>query len=383
MNDKEKVEEARQRVGSKLKEARRQQGLSLEDAEKVTKISSSHLAALERGDFDALPSSDWTQELLARYSWHLKLNDEAMVREVMEPQEMRDQLPPSAEKRSPTRRWLWLAAAILIAIAMIIIVISLMISAPEQFVGNKPQRVVILGLSSGSAPGEGNVLVAKVAKKDLGLLSVPRNTLTEIPGGYGDGDIGRAGKLGGLDLTRRTVVRLTGIKIPYYLAISPEGIKKIVDTMGGVRINVEKPVSIRAWREGPLITLEPGPHTLHGSEALMYLQGKDLQSEAERTRRQEAFLYTMFRQALGPLNLLSNPSTLNVVFKHTETNMSIVEVVELAGRTRAAKSSGVPVSMGMIPGKDETLYSKRNDEQVTYWVPDDKKLRSVVKKTIQ
>lgn len=207
--------------------------------------------------------------------------------------------------------------------------------------------------------------------------------MAEIPGGYGYGDIGRASALGGPELTRQTVAQLTGTKIPDYLAITPEGIKEIVNTMGGVRINIEKPVSINAWHGGPQITLEPGPQTLYGSEALTYLQGTDLRSDTERARRQQAFLYTMFQQAFSPLNLLSNPSTLNAVFAHSKTNMSIVEVVQLAGRAKAAKNSGVPVSMEVVPGKEETLRSKQQNAQITYWVPNEKKLQSAVRKTIR
>jgi len=99
--------------------------------------------------------------------------------------------------------------------------------------------------------------------------------------------------------------------------------------------------------------------------------------------RQQDFLYEMFRQALDPRNLLSDPSTLNVVLEYSETNMSIVEVVQLVGLAKAAENSDVPVSRGTIAGREETLYSKQKNTQITYWVPDDEKLSSVVKETVK
>ena len=86
----------------------------------------------------------------------------------------------------------------------------------------------------------------------------------------------------------------------------------------------------RASPGGPTITLHPGPQTLNADQALVYLQGKDLPSDAERAKRQQSFLYAMFRQSLGPLNLLANPTALNAVFENTATNMSSVQMVQLA-----------------------------------------------------
>ena len=115
-------------------------------------------------------------------------------------------------------------------------------------------------------------MVFKVAEDSLGLLSIPQNTLTEIPG-YGTEEIGDAITLGGSELTRRTVARLTGTEVQHYLVISAEGVKEITDRMGGVRVDVPNLVSGRATPGGPEITLRPGPQTLDGDQALVYLQG--------------------------------------------------------------------------------------------------------------
>jgi anionic cell wall polymer biosynthesis LytR-Cps2A-Psr (LCP) family protein len=109
-------------------------------------------------------------------------------------------------------------------------------------------------------------------------------------------------------------------------------------------------MSGRATPGVPEITLSPGPQTLNGDQALVYLQGKDLPDDAERAKRQQGFLYAMYRQALGPSNLLANPSTLNVVVENTETNMSGVQMVQLAGRVKALKDSGVPIEVNKVPG---------------------------------
>ena len=68
-------------------------------------------------------------------------------------------------------------------------------------------------------------------------------------------------------------------------------------------------------------------------------------SDAARAKRQQDFLYAMFRQALGPLNVLANPSTVKAVYENTETNMSGVQLIQLASRLRALEAAGESVSI--------------------------------------
>ena len=108
-------------------------------------------------------------------------------------------------------------------------------------------------------------------------------------------------------------------------------------------------VSGRAVPGGPTITLRSGVQTLNGKQALVYLQGKDLPSEEERAKRQQEFLYAMFRQALGPSNLVVHPSTLGAVLENTETDMSGVQMLQFGGRVRALKEAETPVEVGTLP----------------------------------
>jgi polyisoprenyl-teichoic acid--peptidoglycan teichoic acid transferase len=179
------------------------------------------------------------------------------------------------------------------------------------------------------------------------------------------------------------VAQLTGTEVPYYLLISPEGVREIVDSMGGVEIEVPEAVSGRASSTGSEITLSPGPQTLDGDRVLLYLQGKDLRDDVERAERQRDFLHALFRQALRPSNLLSNPATLPTVLKHTQTNMGSVKTVQLANRIRALEDSDAPIETGTVPAREETAHSEQDDTQLVYWVPDAQELPKVLEKTVQ
>ncbi|MGB3634453.1 MAG: LCP family protein, partial [Rubrobacteraceae bacterium] len=99
-------------------------------------------------------------------------------------------------------------------------------------------RVVLLGSDTRESGGTGvaedstgsrsdTILVAKSGK---GALSVPRDTLVEIPGyGYGEDKINAAFAYGGPELMVETLNDLTDLSINNYVVLDFNGVKDIVD----------------------------------------------------------------------------------------------------------------------------------------------------------
>jgi anionic cell wall polymer biosynthesis LytR-Cps2A-Psr (LCP) family protein len=69
--------------------------------------------------------------------------------------------------------------------------------APDIFLSNEPQRIAVVGSFEAENLDVNNVVVAKVVEDGLGVLTIPRNTLTEIPEGHGTAEIDKAFALGG------------------------------------------------------------------------------------------------------------------------------------------------------------------------------------------
>lgn len=61
------------KAGQKLREERLRKGLSLEDVEKGTKIKKIFLSAIERGEYNKLPSSSYAQGFVRNYAEFLGL----------------------------------------------------------------------------------------------------------------------------------------------------------------------------------------------------------------------------------------------------------------------------------------------------------------------
>jgi LCP family protein required for cell wall assembly len=189
--------------------------------------------------------------------------------------------------------------------------------------------------------------VAEVAEEGLGVLAVPADTPARIPG-HGQGDIGEVLALDRPELTRQTVAGLTAEEVQHYVVVTPRGIREIVDSMGGVQIDVPNPVSGRAAPEGPEITLSPGRQMLDGAQALVYLQGKDLKDDAEILKRQQTLLYTMFRQALSVSNLLASPDTFVKLSDNVETDMCWIHETQLVARILKLKGGHEILKMDVL-----------------------------------
>lgn len=395
-----KVEDPREQIGQRLKQAREEQGITLEQAQERSKIRAECLEALERGDFDALPNPLWARGLTITYAESLRLEGNALA-ETLSLSQRYSQRKKHGARHLPRRiatlmrrHWRALTVALGVTAAAVAVTVGAVVApynrvtnetnnflhrlAPDVFLGSGPQRVVVLASTKVGTTGEGSVMAVKVSEEGLGVLAIPKNTLVQIPG-HGTGEIGDTATLEGPDLTRRATAQLTGIEVPHYLAISAEGVREVVDKMGGVQVDVPHPISGRASINGRQVTLDPGPQKLDSDEALVYLQGEDLPGDAERAKRQQAFLNSMLGQALSVENLLSDPATLNAVLDRSETNMSGLEAVQLAARLRALKSSGASLQTQVIPGQEGGVASQPGDQ----WVPDERELPDALKKTLQ
>jgi LCP family protein required for cell wall assembly len=350
--------EQRQDVGLSLKEAREQREISLEEVARETSYHVHQLEAVERGDYEALPHVLWAQGILKSYGTYVGLNGERLARDLF-PTPL-----PLKVKRYLRYRWRVLGAALATIAAAASLAVALIFFpynavtggasdqlekiAPGTFVGTEPQRVAVFGfVAGGEINAEDNVLVAELAKQGLGLVSVPGDTPARVPG-QGRGNIGDVLALDRPDLTRQAVSDLANEQVQYYVVVSTNGIREVVDSMGGVTVDVPRPVSGSASTGEPAITVRPGLQKLDGEEAIVYLEGGDLRDDAGIAKRQQTFLFAMFRQAIGPSNLLTNPSTIRVVSENVETNMGTIQMAQLSGRALKLVERGETLKMSDI-----------------------------------
>jgi LCP family protein required for cell wall assembly len=138
------------------------------------------------------------------------------------------------------------------------------------------------------------------------LISVPRDSLVEIPG-HGDERINAAYAFGGAPLLVQTLENATGVAIDDYVEIGFGGFASVVDALGGVDVCLDEPVQ----DDKAHIDLPAGCQVLDGVNALGYARARDFDPTADlgRVQRQRELIGSIAGTALSPGTLL-NPVSL-------------------------------------------------------------------------
>ena len=201
------------------------------------------------------------------------------------------------------------------------------------------------------------------------LLSIPRDTRVKI---YGRGydKINAAFAYGGVDLTESTVENFLGIDIDHYIMIDTSSFVKIIDAIGGVDIDVEKRMFYEdPWDDngGLVIDLYPGQQHMDGKTAVTYVRYRDSEGDIGRVKRQQAFMAACLDKVTSPEIVPRIPKILREVIDAVETDMSLRQLLEVAGALKAAQQNGLETDM--VPGYP--LYI----DEISYWIPDVELLR--------
>ena len=196
------------------------------------------------------------------------------------------------------------------------------------------------------------------------LLSIPRDTRVKIRG-RGYDKINAAFAYGGVRLTESTVENFLGIDIDHYVMIDTSSFVKIIDAIGGVDIDVEKRMYYEdPWDDngGLVIDLYPGEQHMDGKTAVTYVRYRDSEGDIGRVKRQQAFMAACMDKVTSPEILPRIPKILREVIDAVETDMSLRQLLELAGALKAAQQNGLETDM--VPGYP--LYI----DDISYWIPD-------------
>jgi len=212
-----------------------------------------------------------------------------------------------------------------------------------------PDTVTILLLGSDRREGQSHwrtdtiILVSVDTRGHMaGLLSIPRDLWVYIPGRgnerFNTADLwGEMGKYpgGGPALIKKTIEYNLGLPVHYYVRVDLQGFVKIIDTLGGVTVDVDCPLSDRfPDPDSPTgftdLDLSPGIYHLDGKAALYYSRSRLSTSDYDRSRRQQKVIRGVWEQALRLDILPKIPELWQTLGDTFQTDLSLEQVLTLA-----------------------------------------------------
>ena len=140
------------------------------------------------------------------------------------------------------------------------------------------------------------------------LFSIPRDLWVTVPG-YGTGKINGAYSAGGNALALKAVKQYTGVHPNYLINIDFSGFRGIVDSLGGVYVNVDQyyynPPATAPYSGWSEIDIQPGYQQLKGRDALAFSRYRHTDDDFHREARQQLFLRAFESRAANRFNGVS------------------------------------------------------------------------------
>lgn len=232
-----------------------------------------------------------------------------------------------------------------------------------------PITLLLLGIDQlEDTPGRADtilVLTINPETESMKMLSIPRDTYTEIAGLDFSDKINHSYAFGGMQMAHATVENLLQIPIDYVVTINMEGFKELVDLLDGVEVENEWAFSNWGY------DFPEGTITLTGEEALSFvrMRKQDPLGDFGRQIRQRLVVESLLDE-LSSLNLVWQvPSILDMLREHSETNITFDEIKQFAKYYKPALNNIEQLHFEEGDGRIET--------GIWYYFPSEKELESI------
>ncbi len=249
---------------------------------------------------------------------------------------------------------------------------------------SKYQNILLLGVDSNgpnTLPFSGVrsdtmiILNVDIHGKSINAISIPRDSKVYIAEGHGVQKINAAYALGGIDLTKKTIEETFGIKIHNYIVINAEGVRKLIDTIGGVPIHIDQNMHYDDYSGKLHINFKKGDYVLSGEEAEEYLRfRKDFLGDIGRIHRQQKFIKALIEQIKSPEALRKIPEALKIASLYTRTDLNLYQMSQYAAAARDIDLN--KVEFVMLPG------APNKKGIISYWILDPEKTQQVINRLI-
>ena len=244
-------------------------------------------------------------------------------------------------------------------------------SSGELLSSSKVKNILLIGVDarsgeSGETSRSDTMLLISVDSENhcIKLTSFLRDSWVYIPCIDRSAKLNASCKFGGYSGVVDTIEYNYGIDIDGYVVTDFELFTVMVDSIGGVEIDVTeaeaKEVTNHQGRYGG-VTLEEGTHKLTGEQALAYCRIRMIGTDWGRTQRQRTVMEAIIKKALraGPITAFA---TMSSAAPYIETDLTKGEIISLGIAALGSVSGGF--EQGTCPFEGTWEYGYRNGEDV-------------------
>ena len=212
---------------------------------------------------------------------------------------------------------------------------------PEDITLTKKEPFSVLVLGVDEREGDRGrsdtmiVLTVNPNQNSIKMLSIPRDTRTEIVGHGTTDKINHAYAFGREEMAMDTVENLLDIPIDYYIRVNMEGFQDIVDAVGGIQVNNNLEFSNGGHH------FAKGLINLNGEQALSFVRMRydDPNGDFGRQERQRQVIGGVIKRGVSFNSITKFGSIFDALGKNVRTNLSFDEMVDIQKNYKQAIGS--------------------------------------------
>lgn len=235
----------------------------------------------------------------------------------------------------------------------------------------KPFSTLLLGVDQrANEPARSDTMIYAVVRPEESrvlLISIPRDTYTEIVGKDKDDKINHAYAFGGEKMAKDTVENFLGSPVDYYAAINFEGLRNVVDALGGIELPITEDI-VNKHKDHEKFTIKAGKPLYDGTEALNFVRYRE-DSDFNRTKRHQVFLNAIVDRMLKLDQVSKIPDLMDMLGNNFKTDMMPSYIIDLSKKVLLADQSpsiqGFTI-MGEGFRKNGVYYDAANEEDLEY-----------------
>lgn len=241
---------------------------------------------------------------------------------------------------------------------------------PEAVIEGNRTNILLLGVDR--RPGEdhsrSDVMILVSIDPDLrkvAVVSIPRDTKIDDLG-LGIDKICAANYAFGPQMAVKVVEKILDTDVDYYVEMDFKGFKKIVDTLGGVTIDVP----CRMYKPSEDIDLKPGRQHLNGRQALAFVRFRGyIQADIQRTAAQQQLIKALADQVMQARTIPKLPALIKQIGQYVDTDMEISDALRLASWAPGFDSDSVIAQT--LPGNFYDVRDANGNLVASYWLADE------------
>jgi LCP family protein required for cell wall assembly len=215
----------------------------------------------------------------------------------------------------------------------------------------------------------------------MGVLSIPRDSLVDIPH-VGLTKINEANYFGGPKLAVKLVEETLHVPVDYYAETTMWNFEKIINSIGGLEVDVTQPMHYGGTGNPIDINLNPGVQHLDGQQVLEYVRFRsEPLGDISRIEQQQYIVKLILKKLLTPQYITRLPEVVNELRRDiVYTNLS--EQQELSLALLASHLNLSTIRFATLPGKPTQRIDPYMHELLDYWVLDKKLIPLMVEEIV-